>query len=141
MLYLLALRGGMRMVERHRHGLDIFPDCERSIPFGCGATVFYNYADLRFENPLTQPVLVRMWIEDGSLCGELRIPDFPGWTVEVYEEDHQFHRTANSWVRENRIRRRFVLEDGGVLLDQEVAHNIARVLYDPAEVNRCSALP
>src|SRR5262245_33438351 len=35
MLYLIALRAGMRIVERHRHALDLFPDDGRTVPFGC----------------------------------------------------------------------------------------------------------
>ena len=69
LLYLLCLLGGMRVVERHRHGLDLFPDSARTVPFGCGATVFYGTADLRFDNPLDQAVLLRMGIEDGRLVG------------------------------------------------------------------------
>jgi vancomycin resistance protein VanW len=129
-LYLLALRGGMKVVERHRHGLDLFPDHQRTVPFGCGATIFYNYADLRFENPLPQPALLRFRIEGRALVGELLTVDDPGWTVEVYEVDHRFFREGETRMRENRVRRRFCLADGSVLLDQEVAHNRGRVMYD-----------
>jgi vancomycin resistance protein VanW len=132
-LYLLALRGGMKVVERHRHGLDLFPDHQRTVPFGCGATVFYNYADLRFENPLAQSVLLQLRVEEQALVGELWSETDPGWTVEVYEEGHRFFRDGDAWMRENRIRRRFRLADGSVLLDQEVAHNRGRVLYEPPE--------
>ncbi|HTJ42826.1 MAG TPA: VanW family protein, partial [Kofleriaceae bacterium] len=59
LLYYLALVGGMNIVERHRHTLDLFPDDGRRVPFGCGATVFYNWADLRFANPLDVPVTIR----------------------------------------------------------------------------------
>jgi vancomycin resistance protein VanW len=130
-LYLLALRGGMKIVERHRHGLDLFPDHQRTVPFGCGATVFYNYADLRFENPLPQPVMLQVRIEGRALVGELRTVADPGWRVEVYEVGHRFFREGDAWMRENRIRRRFRLVDGTELLDQEVAHNRGRVLYEP----------
>jgi vancomycin resistance protein VanW len=136
-LYLLALRAGMKIVERHRHGLDLFPDHQRSVPFGCGATVFYNQADLRFENPLLMPALLRFRIEERALVGELWTVEDPGWTVEVYEVDHRFFREGEGWMRENRIRRRFRLAGGGVLLDQEVAHNRGRVMYEPEEVETC----
>jgi vancomycin resistance protein VanW len=134
MLYLLALLGGMRVTERHRHGLDLFPDRQRSVPFGCGATVFYNYADLRFENPLPQPALLRLEVMRGGreLRGQLWLLEDPGWRVEIYEQDHRFYRREGRWMRENRIRRRIVSRrDHRVLLDQEVAHNVARVLYEP----------
>jgi len=118
-------------VERHRHGLDLFPDHQRTVPFGCGATIFYNYADLRFENPLPQRVLLQLRIEQRTLVAELWTENDPGWTVEVYEVDHRFFREGDAWMRENRIRRRFRLPDGTVLLDQEVAHNRGRVMYEP----------
>lgn len=136
-LYLLALRGGMKIVERHRHGLDLFPDHARTVPFGCGATVFYNYADLRFENPLPQPVLLRCRVEDRALVGELWTTEAPDWMVEVYETDHRFFREGEAWMRENRIRRRIRRADGSVLLDQLVAHNCGRVLYEPPGEGEC----
>jgi hypothetical protein len=45
--------------------------------------------------------------------------------------DHRFFREGAAWMRENRIRRRFRLPDGTLLLDQEVAHNRGRVTYEP----------
>jgi vancomycin resistance protein VanW len=130
LLYLLCLRAGMRVVERHRHGFDLFADHHRTVPFGCGATVFYNYADLRFENPLPQPALLRLTIQEGELLvGQIWLRHDPGWSVEVYEEGDRFFRQAGQWWRENRVRRRFVRHDGSVLLDREEAHNVARVLY------------
>lgn len=136
-LYLLALRGGMKIVERHRHGLDLFPDHQRTVPFGCGATIFYNFADLRFENPLSQPVLLRLSIQNRMLVGELWTADDPGWTVEIYEVGHRFFREGEYWMRENHIHRRVRLADGSVLFDQEVAHNRGRVLYEPPGEARC----
>ena len=125
----------MRVVERHRHGLDLFPDHERTVPFGCGATVVYNYADFRFENPLPQPVMLRARVEDGVFISELWCRDDPGHRVEVEEVDHRFFREDGEWWRENRLRRRIVTTAGEVLLDQEVAHNRGRVMYEPDEEN------
>lgn len=127
----VALRAGMRIVERHRHGLDLFPDHLRTVPFGGGATVVYNYADLRFENPLPQPVLLSARVEEGELVAEIRTTSDPGWRAEVYEVDHRFIPEGDGWARENRIRRRFLHPSGRVLLDQEVAHNRGRVAYAP----------
>jgi vancomycin resistance protein VanW len=131
MLFVIALRAGMKIIERHRHALDMFPDDHRTIPFGCGATIFYNYADFRFENPLPFPVLLRLRIEDRILIGELLSTQHPGWSAEIYEVDHRFFQRDGVWFRENRLRRRFVLDNGAVLLDQEIAHTCARVMYEP----------
>jgi len=129
MLYLLALRSGMKITERFRHGSDLFPDHGRTVPFGCGATIFYNYADLRFENPLPQPIVLRLCVVDQYLVGEIWATADPGWKAEIYEADQRRYLVRGAWIRENWIRRRFVRADGSVMLDQEVAHNRARILY------------
>ena len=138
-LYLLALQSGQKIVERHRHGLDLFPDHDRKVPFGCGATVFYNYADLRFTNPLPSPVLLRLRIADCHLVGEIWTTADPGWTTEIYEVDHRFFRENEEWWRENRVRRRFISADGTTLRDEEIAHNLGRVLYEPTGARSCDA--
>lgn len=137
LLYLLALRGAMTVTERHRHSLDLFPDDNRTVPFGCGATVFYSWADLRFVNPLDQPVSIHLAVADGRLRGALRCATDPGLTVEVYEVGHRFVRDAAGVVwRENQLRRRIADRDGP-LIDQRIADNRARVAYavDPARVD------
>ncbi len=129
--YWVAVQAGMRIVERHRHGLDLFPDHERTVPFGCGATVVYNYADFRFENPYPQPVMLRARIEDGSFISEIWTEQNPGVTVEVEEVDHRFFEEGGDWYRENRLRRRVLDRDGELLSDVEIAHNKGRVMYEP----------
>lgn len=129
LLYYLALAGGMNVVERHRHTLDLFPDSDRRVPFGCGATVFYNWADLRFANPIDIAVVLRLGIVRGELVGELRAPVDPGFRVEIYEVDHRFVERDGATWRENRIRRRIRTLDGALLVDHEIAHNVGRVAY------------
>ena len=131
--YWVAVRAGMRIVERHRHGLDIFPDHQRTVPFGCGATVVYSYADLRFENPFPQPVVLRARVENGAFVSELWTTHDPGVRIEVEEVGHRFFRDESRWMRENRLRRRITTPEGTVLVDQEVSHNRGRVLYEPTE--------
>ena len=129
LIYRLALWGGMRIVERHRHALDLFPDKDRQVPFGCGATVYYNRADLRFENPLPYPVLLHVRIDGGHVVGELRTESDPGFRIDVYETGHRFFDRGGVLFRENRIRRTFLGLRGETIRDDEVAHNVARVMY------------
>ena len=100
---------------------------------GFGATVFYNMADLRFSNPLSGPVLLRLRVEDGWLRGALCTRRDPGFSVEVLEEQHRFFREKGIWYRENRIRRRILRRNGQVLADHVVAHNRGQVRYRPEE--------
>lgn len=132
-MYWTAVQAGMRIVERHRHGLDLFPDHRRTVPFGCGATIVWRHTDLRFQNPLSTSVVLRTRISDGDFVCELRTIEDPGIRVEVREVDHRFFRGDDGWMRENRLRRRITRPDGSVLVDEEVAHNRGRVCYDPTQ--------
>lgn len=134
MLYLIALQAGLTITERHRHGLDLFPDHGRTVPFACGATVFYTQADLRFMNPHNFPVQLKLWVEENKLTGQILCESDPGTRYEIYEAEHNFHRESEVTVRENRIRRRQLDSTGSVVADVEVAHNVARVLYELDEV-------
>jgi vancomycin resistance protein VanW len=131
LLYLIALRSGLDVVERHRHKLDLFPDHGRTVPFGCGATVFFPTADLRIFNSGGGPALLHFRMEAGHLVGEVRSRTPSPHAVDVYEVDHRYSKEGEAWVRENRIRRKFINASGAVVRDEEVAHNVGRCLYDP----------
>jgi vancomycin resistance protein VanW len=51
LLYWMTLHTPLRVVERHRHSYDVFPDADRTQPFGSGATCAYNYIDLQTIEP------------------------------------------------------------------------------------------
>ncbi len=129
MLYWLALNAGLLIVERHRHGLDLFPDSDRKVPFGCGATVFYNYRDLRFENCLLDTVQVRMLIEDGNLIGSIFSAAPARFSIQIEERDHRFFEENGLKMRENRIWRIIRNLDGNVIMEEMVAHNRGQVMY------------
>lgn len=50
LIYWMTLHTPLTVVERHRHGYDVFPDANRTQPFGSGATCFYPYLDLMIRN-------------------------------------------------------------------------------------------
>ena len=129
MLFQLASGSGMLIVERHRHALDLFPDHVRTAPFGCGATVRYNYFDLRFENPLPYTVIVNVEIRDGRLEGSIAAPVEPSFRISIEERDHRFFE-ENGWrMRENRIYRIITYPDGTPIKEELLAHNLCRVMY------------
>jgi vancomycin resistance protein VanW len=134
MLYQLALLAGLDVVERHRHGRDLFPDAGRTVPFGCGATVFYNMADLRFDNPHAGAVMLRLHVTRDELVGAVVAGFEPAHDIEVYESEHAFtQRLDGTWERRNRIARRW-LTDRQVVRDEEVAVNHAGVSYTPSDL-------
>lgn len=129
MLFQLAAEAGMLIVERHRHGLDLFPDHVRTAPFGCGATVRYNYNDLRFENPLPYAVIVNLEIAGEKLQGSIAAPCEPDFEVSIEERNHRFYRD-NGWrMRENKIYRVITFRNGTGMKEDLLAHNRCRVMY------------
>ena len=50
LLFWIFAHSPLTITERYRHGFDVFPDINRNIPFGAGATLSYNYIDLQVKN-------------------------------------------------------------------------------------------
>ncbi|MBS1705835.1 MAG: VanW family protein [Armatimonadetes bacterium] len=130
LLYVLSLLAGGEIVERHRHGFDLFPDSERTVPFGCGATIFFPHRDLRFRNLLDQKLMISLAIEDGFLVGRMRSDKPCHARYELFEMEGTIRECNGRWVRENRVGRR-TIQPGTEPAVEEVAHNIATCLYDP----------
>lgn len=131
LLYVLALLSGMQIVERHRHGLDLFPDSGRTVPFGCGATVFFPLSDLRFRNPHDQAVRIGLTIEDQDLVGGITATRPIDKHFEIFEMESDMRHEGNVCIRENKVGRRVIGADGRLEAVEEVAHNVARCLYEP----------
>jgi vancomycin resistance protein VanW len=131
LLHWLVLHTPLEVTERHHHGYDVFPDSGRVLPFGSGATVFYNYVDLRFRNPTDLCFRLNLWLTDDELHGKLSADRLPRLAYHVREEGHRFFKVEDRWFRENRLYQVAVdrvtgLEDGTRL----VAANRSPVMYE-----------
>ena len=90
LLFWLVLHSPMNILERHHHSFDPFPDEGRVLPFGSGATLFYNYIDLQFRNTTSRTFQLHVWLTDTHLCGEIR-SDIPcEYRYHVFEKNHAF---------------------------------------------------
>lgn len=136
LLFWMAVNLDLEVVERHRHETDLFADDERTVPFGMGATVFYNYLDLQFRNSLSQPLLLRVSVQRPLLRGRILSNRARPVDVQIVETSHRFVRRPDGTVwRENRVAKRVKYLDGRAPLEAEIAHNVGRVCYDvPAEL-------
>ena len=72
LLYHLALLGGLEIIERHHHSIDIYREEERFTPLGADATVMWGYKDLRLRNPFESAIGVGCRVEGDRLYGEIR---------------------------------------------------------------------
>lgn len=102
-LMLLAIDGDLEIAERHRHSFDLFPDADRTVPFGIGATVFYNYVDLRLRNHHPFAVMLRAEVTETRLRTAIRTAEPLPFACELVETDHRFVRRADGIYRCNKL--------------------------------------
>lgn len=109
---------------------DLFPDADRTLPFGSGATFYWNYLDLQVRNPYPFPIRLHLKLTDTHLVGEVYAPRPLPYEVRVMETDHRFYREGGVVWRENRLWREALEPGSARLLWRElVAENRCRVLY------------
>lgn len=133
LIHWLVLNSPLRVTELHHHSDALFPDERRSVPFGTGTSVCYNYVDYRFLNDTDQPVQLLTWIEGDSLRGELRsLRPYP-MQYQLVEEDHYFSREADGYFRNSKVYRLvFDRMTGKQIAKELILDNHSRVMYDPA---------
>ena len=132
LLFLLAADINAEIVERHRHSFDLFRDVERTVPFGCGATVFYNYVDLQFRNTLPFAVLLSVDVQPSLLKAQVRAPRSLPLRVRIVETDHRFFRREGQVYRANRVWKEVEWLDNRPSTRELLIVNECEVLY-PAD--------
>jgi vancomycin resistance protein VanW len=132
LLYWMTLHTPLTVVERWRHNFDVFPDSDRILPFGSGATCFYNYVDLVIRNDTDQPFYLELFLTESHLVGRWRSNQPTRYDYKVYEAEHQI--CAEPWggyTRHNVLRRRLFAPGGEQVDDQFVVANDALMMYQP----------
>jgi vancomycin resistance protein VanW len=134
LIHWLVLHSPLTVVERHHHSFDPFPDDGRVLPFGSGATVFWNYRDFRFRNDTQQPVQLRLWLTDKLVEGELRTTEAIPFSYSVLEREHRFVRRGDRLFRANELWRevRHKTNSAPLLKTEKLFSNFAEVKYQPA---------
>jgi vancomycin resistance protein VanW len=74
LVYLLALKSGLTILERHPHSKDIYTDATRFAPLGSDATVVYGYKDLQIQNDLPAPICFRFFMTKQEIQAHLCSP-------------------------------------------------------------------
>lgn len=133
LIHWLVIHSPLTVTERYHHSFDPFPDDGRVLPFGSGATVFYNYRDYQFTNNTEYTFQINLWFSDKCLEGELRIDTELDYAYHVIEKDHQFLKIGEKFYRKNEIWRDKILkfESGKVIETELLTKNFARVTYEP----------
>lgn len=132
LIYWLTLHTPLTVTERHRHGYDVFPDANRTQPFGSGATCYYPYGDLMIKNTTDQDYQLCVTIGDEYLEGEWRAETPAPRRYVIIERNHEFRGEYwGGFSRHNELYRQ-VYDINGNLLDEEfVTSNHALMMYSP----------
>lgn len=132
LIYWMTLHTPLTVTERHRHGYDVFPDADRTQPFGSGATCFYNYGDLMIKNNTAQVFQLVLEITETHLKGAWKSNLPSEYIYEVYEKEHIFKPEFwGGYTRHNIIYRKIFNSDYIMLDDEFVIENYAVMMYSP----------
>jgi vancomycin resistance protein VanW len=131
MLFWTSLHTPLKVVERHHHSFDPFPDENRTLPFGSGCGVFYNYIDLRFFNPTETTFQIRLRLTSDHLKGAIYSNEPTPHSYHVFERNHRFIRENDRFYRENEIWREVIDRRTGERVGEELlVRNHAEVKYE-----------
>lgn len=132
LIYWMTLHTQLKVTERYRHSYDVFPDVNRTQPFGSGATCVYNYRDLQIYNDTDEDYQLHLYLDDVHLHGEWRTTEKAEMVYKVYEKKHWIsHEYWGGYLRNNMIYRKTLDCDGNELKDEYISENHAIMMYSP----------
>jgi vancomycin resistance protein VanW len=129
LLYWLFLHSPVKVIERQHHSKDVFPDSGRTIPFGTGATIFYNLIDLKVKNTSNNPLQLKLWLTDNQLKGQILSIVPSKNKYHVFEKKPYFIKTPKGVYRYNEVWRETLL-NGEIIKQEKLMTNCAPVLYE-----------
>jgi vancomycin resistance protein VanW len=132
LIYWMTIHTPLTVIERHRHDFDVFPDSNRTQPFGSGATCFYNYGDLMIRNDTAQVFRLSIKVGEKNLEGHWQ-SDLPlRQTYTVYEKEHFIQPEFwGGYSRHNKLYRKIHDSSGTEIDDEFLVENHALMSYTP----------
>jgi len=130
LLFWIFAHSPLEITERYRHGYDVFPDVNRKVPFGAGATLSYNYIDLQVVNNSEQSFRLSLWIDDTHLNGELFSENELSKKYRIEERNHRIDQQVwGGYSRHNQIFK--LTECNGKVDEILLVENHAIMMYEP----------
>lgn len=136
LLFWIFAHTPLTITERYRHGFDVFPDVNRKIPFGAGATLSFNYIDLQAKNLTSNEFQILLYMDSEYLYGELysKLPIKSTFVIE--ERDHIIKQQFwGGYSRHNRIIQ-IEQKANGDEIEKELVVNQAIMMYNPFIENK-----
>ena len=130
LLFWIYAHSPLTISERYRHGFDVFPDVNRKVPFGAGATLSYNYIDLQVRNETSNTFQINLWLDKTHLNGELVSKKKILKKYIIEERNHLMKRQFwGGYSRHNQI---VQIENwNGKINEKLLVENHAIMMYNP----------
>ena len=132
LIHWMVLHSELTIVEHHHHdGMDLFPDFNRTIPFGTGTSINYNYLDYRVRNNTKNTFQLLTWVDGEYLRGELRALHPQSFSFHIHAEQEHFSQEDDGIYRCGEVVREKTDRRTGSLVDKQVIRrNHAKVMYE-----------
>jgi len=132
LIFWMTLHTPLTVVERYRHSHDVFPDSNRTQPFGSGATCAYPHRDLMIRNDTDQSYQLCVRVGETHLEGEWRAEAPQKFQYEILERNARMDQASwGGYIRHNELFRRVFDLDGTLLREEFLFANDAIMIYPP----------
>ena len=132
LIFWMTLHTPLTVVERYRHSHDVFPDANRTQPFGSGATCAYPHRDLMIRNDTQQPFQLCLRVGKTHLEGAWRAMTPPEYRYQIVERNARMEQAFwGGYVRHNELFRRIFTPDGELVREEFLFANGAIMMYNP----------
>ena len=132
LIFWMTLHTPLDVIERHRHGYDVFPDSNRTQPFGSGATCYYPYGDLMIQNNTEDIYQLKVHVGDEYLEGAWLVNTEPVYHYKIVERNHEMRSEYwGGYSRHNELYQQKYDLDGMLLDEKLVVKNSALMMYSP----------
>ncbi len=132
LIFWMTLHTPLTVVERYRHSHDVFPDVNRTQPFGSGATCAYPHRDLMIRNDTDETFQLCLEVGQTHLKGQWRSTRPPQLQFRIEERDARIDATSwGGYIRHNALYRKVYDVQGTFLEEQFLFTNDAIMMYSP----------
>ena len=132
LIFWMTLHTPLTVVERYRHSHDVFPDSNRTQPFGSGATCAYPHRDIMIRNDTDQCFQLCVRVGETHLEGEWRAEVPQKVQYEILERNARMDQASwGGYIRHNELFRRVFDLDGTLLREEFLFANDAIMMYSP----------
>jgi len=128
-LYWMFLHTPVKILERHPHSIDVNPSSKENISSRSGATVLFNFIDLKIKNNFDYPIQLKLWFTENYLEGQILSVEKMKKTFSIIEKNHCFIKKGDKVYQYNEIYRE-ITEDSKPAKTERIITNFYQVLYE-----------